>query len=108
MANRIQIGAVEVIEPSGQSFLVTGAAGFIGSHLSNKLHELHNSVIGLDSYLHASKNPLSFECERGDVRFPELILMRARNADAIIHLAAAINVDWSQVAPDLAYDINVD
>lgn len=95
---------------------ITGAAGFLGSHLGNELKALgaepygialRAESYGIDSYLHASKNPLKFACERGDVRQKELLLMRAKDADVIVHLAAAINVDWSLVVPDLTFDINV-
>ena len=92
---------------NGLSIFITGAAGFIGSHLGNRLIEMGNAVYGLDSYFHATKNPLKFECERGDVRWPDLLLMRARNADAIIHLAAAINVDFSAADPESVYDVNL-
>ena len=89
------------------SIFITGAAGFIGSHLGNRLSQMGNHVYGLDSYFHASKNPLKFECEPGDVRWPDLLLMRAKNADVILHLAAAINVDFSAHDPESTYDVNL-
>lgn len=88
--------------------LITGAAGFIGSHLGNRLVGLGASVTGVDSFFHPSEAPREFKVETGDVRFADLVAMRARNADVVIHLAAAINVDFSHTMPEAAFDINVD
>ena len=90
------------------SVLITGAAGFIGSALGNRLVAEGVRVQGLDSYFHACNAPRSFSVENGDVRFSDLILMRAKNVDTIVHLAAAINVDFSHVMPEAAFDINLD
>jgi len=65
-------------------------------------------VLGLDNYFHAQKSaPRRFEVENGDIRFEELLAMRMRDKDAVFHLAAAINVDFSHVLPAPAFDINV-
>ena len=42
--------------------LITGARGFIGSHLGNKLVELGYEVVGVDNGHHASENKINFEC----------------------------------------------
>lgn len=92
---------------SDQSFLITGAAGFIGSHLGNRLTEAGTRVYGLDNYLHPVGAPPSFKIDRADVREPEFVAVRARGCDAIVHLAAAINIDWARAFPEIAWDINV-
>ena len=93
--------------PIDRHYLITGAAGFIGSHLGNRLIQLGNKVQGIDNYLHPVGAPPLFLIERADVREPEFLAIRARNCDAIIHLAAAINIDWAQAFPELAWEINV-
>jgi len=95
-------------QPKDHRYLLTGAAGFIGSHLGNRLLQLGNRVFGLDNYLHPVGAPPLFKIERADVRDFEYLAISAKNADAIIHLAAAINIDWGQIFPELAWQINVD
>ena len=93
--------------PADHSYLLTGAAGFIGSHVGNRLKELGNSIYGFDNYLHAVGAPPKFFIERADVRDPEFVLARSKDRDAVIHLAAAINIDYGNDMPELAWDINV-
>lgn len=74
--------------------LITGAKGFIGSHLGNFLHEKGHDVRGVDNECHPSANEIKFECFRldsGDVD--------VSGYDAIVHLAAHINVDESLIDP---------
>jgi UDP-glucuronate decarboxylase len=69
--------------------LLTGAAGFLGSHLSNKLIENNHHVVGLDDLStgslknieHLLKNP-NFEFKELDVRAPYDV-----NVDAILNFA---------------------
>ena len=93
---------------SGQSFLLTGAAGFVGSHLGNRLKSMGNDVHGIDSYIHASSNQLSFRCEKADCRWEEMIELRSHGKDAILHLAALINVDFSAKLPVHVWNNNVE
>ncbi len=78
-----------------RNVLVTGAAGFIGSHLSEGLIQRGYQVIGLDNLSYGILQNLSlllehprFEFIRGDVRDFELLFDLGRRVDAIIHLAA--------------------
>jgi len=93
--------------PSDRTYLLTGAAGFIGSHLGNRLLESGNRVYGIDNYLHPVGAPVEFKIEHADVREPEFVAVRARGADGVIHLAAAINIDWARGFPEIAWEINV-
>ena len=77
------------------NILVTGAAGFIGSHLSELLIEKGYKVIGLDNLSYGILQNLSsilghsqFEFIQGDVRDMELLLGLGRRVDVIVHLAA--------------------
>ena len=92
--------------PVDKRILITGAAGFIGSHLGNRLVELGNYVKGLDNFYHASGQPLKFRCERGDVRNAEYLPMLAKGCDTLVHLAAVISIDNSIEFPENVLDIN--
>ena len=85
--------------------LVTGAAGFIGSHLYQKLKSEGHEVIGIDNFSHASKNPVINEISYYDIRndLSEII----KNVDIVYHLAAQIHVDKSIENPQETIDINV-
>lgn len=87
--------------------LLTGAAGFIGGHLGNTLIDKGHEVTGLDNYSNASRQPLRFPCVLGDVRTDRQLYPLAKNVDAIVHLAALINVDHSIADPRLFYGVNV-
>jgi UDP-glucose 4-epimerase len=75
--------------------LITGAAGFIGSNLSEGLLKRGHSVIGLDNLSQGfllnienfRDNP-KFQFVEGDVRDDRLLKKTARGCDVIIHLAA--------------------
>jgi UDP-glucose 4-epimerase len=78
-----------------RTILVTGAAGFIGSHLSEGLIERGYRVIGLDNLSYGLLENLSpllehprFEFIRGDIRNFELLLGLGSRVDAIAHLTA--------------------
>ena len=81
-------------------FLVTGGAGFIGSHLAEKLLENGNDVTALDNlstgrrenvaHLQANKH---FELVIGTVLNEALVDKLTERCDVIFHLAAAVGVE---------------
>lgn len=78
-----------------KNILVTGAAGFIGSHLSERFVQEGYQVIGLDNLSYGSLQNLAsvlghsqFEFVQGDVRDFKLLLEIGRRVDAVVHLAA--------------------
>ncbi len=78
-----------------RNILLTGAAGFIGSHLSELLIQKGYKIIGLDNLSYGTLQNLSsvlghpqFEFIQGDVRNFEILLGLGGGVDAIIHLAA--------------------
>ena len=92
---------------SGKTVLVTGAGGFIGSHLAERLVEVGAKIRALVHYRADSssgwleKSPCRDEMEivAGDVRDSESVLRAARGVDVIFHLAALIGIPYSYHAP---------
>lgn len=77
--------------------LVTGAAGFIGSHLSDALVTAGHEVVGLDDLstgrldnLRAVQDAPGFRLVQGSIRDADLVDDLAPGADWIFHLAAAV------------------
>lgn len=92
--------------------LVTGGAGFIGSHLVRALVRAGYSVRVLDNFSVGSLNNLkdvleSVELVVGDVRDGEVVELAVRGVDVVVHLAALIDVAESVEKPDLYFDVNV-
>src|SRR5450759_3180172 len=93
--------------------LVTGAAGFIGSHIVDILQAAGHEVQGLDSLtpaVHAGPPgylPAGFGLTVGDVRDPAVVSRAVEGADAVCHQAALVGlgVDLSDLPPYC--DVNV-
>jgi len=89
---------------------VTGATGFIGSHLTDYLVEKRFNVIAFDRYnsnndwgwLEYSKYKNDLQVILGDVRDYDSISKAMVGCDAVFHLAALIGIPYSYVSP-LAY-----
>src|SRR3990172_3279238 len=92
--------------PSNRHILITGAAGFIGAHLGNRLVALGNKVRGIDNFYHSSGQKLDFRCETGDVRDEAHLSFVAKDSEIIVHLAAVISIDNSIEFPENCLDIN--
>lgn len=83
--------------------LITGGAGFIGSHLADSLLRAGYAVRAFDN-LHAQVHPTgerpdyldpAVELMVGDVRDPQQVRRALRGIDAVVHLAAAVGVGQS-------------
>ncbi|WNB75186.1 NAD-dependent 4,6-dehydratase LegB [Methylomonas koyamae] len=95
--------------------LVTGADGFIGSHLTEMLAALGCEVRALAQYNSfnswgwlddvACKNDIDVVC--GDVRDPALCRSLCQGIDTVFHLAALIAIPYSYAAPDSYVDTNI-
>lgn len=94
--------------------LVTGADGFIGSHLTEMLLEQGYQVKALSYYnsfndwgwLNDLKHP-NLEVVTGDIRDPYFCKHISKDVDQIFHLAALIAIPYSYVAPDSYVDTNI-
>ena len=78
-------------------YLVTGGAGFIGSHLTEQLISRGDQVVildnlstGLSDNLSAIKNKVEFE--QGNILDKSLVEKLVSNSDYVVHLAAALGV----------------
>ncbi len=78
-----------------KKYLITGGAGFIGSHLSEYL-SIKNKVIVIDNFSHGNKIKnlnKNIKLIKGDVRDLDLIKKHSKNCSTIFHLAAILGVD---------------
>jgi NAD dependent epimerase/dehydratase len=95
--------------------LVTGADGFIGSHLVELLLAQGYKVKALVQYnsfnhwgwLEEVENSSHLEVICGDVRDPHFCRAITKNIDVVFHLAALIAIPYSYVAPDSYVSTNV-
>lgn len=100
-----------------KKILVTGAAGFIGSHLVETLLEKNKKVVALVKY--NSSNDIGFlnkinvskkknlEIFMGDIRDYDSIESAAKGCDTIFNLAAMISVQYSFKFPQSYLDTNI-
>jgi len=94
--------------------LVTGGAGFIGSHLTRRLLGEGFEVTVIDdlSYgnmrnLHGLEGEKGFRFVKGDVRNLRLLKKVCGDMDAVFHEAALVSVPLSAAQPRLVNDVNV-
>jgi len=94
--------------------LITGGAGFIGSHLCDKYTKEGHTVLCLDNFMNGNLmnirhllNYRNFKLINGDIRDFDLLEKMMRDVDIVFHLAAQIHVDRSIIEPKLTYEINV-
>jgi len=93
-----------------KKILITGATGFIGSHLTEYLAQLEYNVIAFDRYnsnnnwgwLENSKYKNDFQVILGDIRDYDSFSKAMEGCSAVFHLAALIGIPYSYVSP-LAY-----
>ena len=81
--------------------LVTGGAGFIGSHFVKRMLAAGEDVVVLDKFTYAGNEanlPPGFECRRGDIAVREDV-EQVGPVDAIVNFAAETHVDRSILGP---------
>ncbi|MHC4336726.1 MAG: SDR family NAD(P)-dependent oxidoreductase [Planctomycetota bacterium] len=94
--------------------LVTGGAGFIGSHLAERLVKEGYKVTVIDNLstgtlknIEGLKDKPGFDFVEGDVRDAELMEGLAKHSDAIFHLAAAVGVNLIADKPVHTIETNI-
>lgn len=105
------------IQPKKSRILVTGADGFIGSHLTEELvrqghtvrafvlYNSFNSWGWLDQCAPNVKDKI--EVFSGDIRDPHGVKMAMTDCDVVLHLAALIAIPYSYHSPDTYVDTNI-
>lgn len=102
---------------SSKKVLVTGAGGFIGSHLVEKLVELGSEVRCFIRYTSRdnwgcldflpTRIKHSIEIFRGNLLNPESVRNAMKGIDRVFHLGCSIAIPYSYVHPREAIDVNV-
>lgn len=96
--------------------LVTGAGGFIGSHLAERLAQLgartrcylRYTSQGSLGWLAASPVRSELEIIHGDIRDYESVLQAAKDVDVIFHLAALVGIPYSYHSPRSYLQTNIE
>lgn len=92
--------------------LVTGGAGFVGSHFARAAHDAGLRVVAVDNLSTAPywpRLPEAIECIEGDIGDKDLVarLVVSRSVDAIAHFAGRTRVDESLRNPALYFEQNL-
>ena len=96
------------------NIVITGAAGFIGSNLTDYLLQLGVNVIGIDNLYNgrienlenALKNK-NFQFYKGDIRDVNFLFDVIKDIDIVYHEAAFTSVPQSIIMPESCNDVNV-
>ncbi len=91
------------------NFLITGAAGFLGSSLANQLVHSGHNVRGLDDLSTGDPNALESDVvfTRGEVKDRPKLWTLLQGVDCVYHLAARVSVPESVLYPSAYNDVNV-
>jgi dTDP-glucose 4,6-dehydratase len=97
--------------------LVTGAAGFIGSHLAEELVRrnfgvrafVHYNSLGSHGWLDSAAPEIRDRLDvfAGDIRDPNGVRTAMKGCDAVLHLAALIAIPYSYHSPDTYVETNI-
>lgn len=96
----------------GCGVAVTGGAGFIGSHLVERLLASGAEVAIIDNFLYGDKakhlkGRHGLTVYEGDVRDAELLLHALKDKELVFHLAAVVGVEETQKAPFELLDVEI-
>lgn len=108
----------ELLRDKQFKWVVTGAAGFIGSHLCQALVKNRQNVIGFDNFATGFQSNIdaisqsvetgsTFDFVKGDIRDQESLLEVFNGADYVLHQAALGSVPRSIENPIESQDVNV-
>jgi len=92
--------------------LVTGGAGFIGSHIAERLVRAGHSVRVLDNFSAGKRSNLAgfssdVEVIEGDIRDPKLLSVAVAGCEVVFHEAALVSVPYSVEHPVETHEINI-
>lgn len=113
-------GATARLRAAPRRWLVTGAAGFIGSHLVEQLLSLDQTVVGLDDFSTGRRENVAavlaglpaaqasrFTLVEGDIRDPAACRRACEGAEVVLHQAALGSVPRSIENPLATHEVNV-
>jgi transketolase len=102
------------MKSSGNTILITGGGGYIGSAVAKEFLDSGAEVRVLDLFIHG-KGMISSVLEHenctvfeGDVRNEVLVKKALKNVDYVVHLAAIAGAPESERVPELSWDINLE
>jgi len=89
--------------------LITGVAGFVGSHLAQELVN-QNKVVGLDNLSAGTEAhvPENISFQEGDIRDQDLLDELTNDVDIVFHQAAVVSVEKSVEEPETCHEVNTD
>ena len=95
-----------------KKYLVTGGTGFIGRNVTRSLVKSGFNVKVLDDNSRGNIDTLKdikgqFEFIKGDIRDALIVKKAAKNADAVIHLAAVNGTRYFYTVPEVVLDVSV-
>lgn len=93
--------------PTGQTILITGGAGFIGSHLATTLAS-DNDIRILDALTTGQRANVPTEATfiEGDIRDDDALTRAMTDVDLVFHEAALVSVQRSVEEPQTSHEIN--
>jgi len=99
-------------DESGRTDLITGGAGFIGSHLADALIAKGRNVRILDNFSSGKRENIEYVLDRielveGDLRDADAVRQAVEGVDVIFHQAAVASVPRSISDPTTTFDANV-
>jgi len=97
---------------NGKSIAITGGAGFIGSHLTERLLDAGAAVAVIDNFLRASKiehlhGRKGLTVHNADVRDAAAMDRILQGTDMVYHFAAVVGVEETQLAPYEVLDVEI-
>ncbi len=95
------------MEHGEKLILVTGGAGFIGTHLCRRLAALGHRVISLDNYFAGSRDNHVEGVEYREGHTKDIEPLIPESPDLIYHLGEYSRVEQSVLEPELVHDLNV-
>ncbi|MEK7604857.1 MAG: NAD-dependent epimerase/dehydratase family protein [Patescibacteria group bacterium] len=90
-----------------KTILVTGGAGFIGSHLCERLHTEGHRVISLDNYFTGSRENHVSGVEYREGHAKDIAQLIPETPDLVYHLGEYSRVAQSKEEPDVVWDLNL-
>lgn len=111
---------LQELRKSSKTWLVTGASGFIGSHLLEALLKNDQRVVGLVNFFAGKRDPFgnflkqipqeklkNFSLMIGDIRDYKICLEITKNVDFVLHQSALGNIPQSIKDPLIVNEVNV-